>query len=208
MRLVVAAAVIAISGVASAQPADPATPAPPPPAPAIVPAPAPTGPQGVMANRWAIDVGLGVQSLKTDDNNIGFVTYEIGARLRVIRSLEIALTIAAGANHADSYGGLWADVRYDFMAERPWNIFAYFGLGVGSASAKDADSNDSSGRGALRFGAGIERRFDIFSISAELRVLGFGANNQSTPVDASPESQLAFESTSGIGLVIGSTYYF
>src|SRR5580698_3084124 len=86
MRLVVAAAVIAISGVASAQPADPTTPAPappPPPAPAIVPAPAPTGPQGVMANRWAIDVGLGVQSLKTDDNNIGFVTYEISARLRV-----------------------------------------------------------------------------------------------------------------------------
>ena len=214
MRLAVAAAlVIGISQAASAQPADPTAPAPaptaaPPAAPAPVVITPAVVPPGVMANRWAIDVGLGVQSLKTNDNDIGFVTYEIGARFRIIRSLEIALTIAAGANHADSFGGLWADVRYNFMAERPWNVFAYFGLGVGSASAKDADSDDSHGRGALRLGAGIERRFDVFSISAELRVLGFGANNQSTPVDTSPESELAAESASGIGLVIGSTYYF
>ncbi len=189
------------------QPTAPAPTAVQPTAPAPAPI-GPQGPQGVMANRWAIDVGLGLQSLKTNDDNIGFVTYEIGVRLRIIRSLELALTIAAGANHADSFGGLWADVRYNFMAERRWNVFAYFGLGVASASAKDADSNDSAGRGALRFGAGVERRFDVFSISAELRVLGLGANNQSSPIDTSPESELAAESASGIGLVIGSTYYF
>lgn len=166
-----------------------------------------------MANRWGLMVGLGVQSLKSGDDgdgqNIGFATYEIGGRFRIIPSIEVALTIAAGANHDDSYSGLWADFRYRFLAERPWNIYAYLGFGAGSAAAKNASDDETHGRGSLRLGGGVERRFDVFSLSAELRVLVLGQNSQApVAVPPTPESELAHDGLSGLGLVIGATYYF
>jgi hypothetical protein len=170
--------------------------------------PAPV-PPSVMSNRWALTVGLGAQSLKPGDDDIGFLTYELGARFRIIRPLEVALTIAAGANRADSYGGLWVDARYNFLAEHAWNIYAAVGLGIASASEKNADDNDGHSRGSFRLGAGVERRFDVFSLSAELRVLTMSSNPNADFVQAnSPESELSSQSSAGIGLVIGSTYYF
>jgi len=169
--------------------------------------------QGVMANRWGLTVGLGAQALKSSDtagaDDVGFATYELGGRFRIIPSIEVALSLAAGANRDDSYSGLWADFRYRFMAERPWNIYAYFGLGAGSAGAKDGSDAERHGRGALRLGGGVERRFDVFALSAELRVLGFAANDQSPPV-APPTTryELSHDSIAGLGLVLGATYYF
>ena len=162
-----------------------------------------------MANRWAFDVGLGLQALNTTSDNIGFVTYELGARFRIIRALEVALTFGAGGNHGDEYSALWADVRYNFMAERPWNIYVHLGIGAGSASGKNASADDSAGRGTVRLGAGLERRFDVFSISAELRVLTFGNNDKADSIGIdTPEADLASEGSSGLGFLIGSTYYF
>ncbi|HEX4452982.1 MAG TPA: outer membrane beta-barrel protein [Kofleriaceae bacterium] len=190
----------------AADAATPTAPASPSPAPAAAAAPAPAS---VMANRWALSVGLGAQSLKASDDNIGFLTYELGARFRIIRPLEVALSIAAGANRADSYGGLWLDVRYNFLAERVWNVYATIGLGLASAAEKNADDNDGHTRGSFRFGAGVERRFDVFSLSAELRVLTMSSNPNADSVEFnSPDSELASDSSAGLGLVIGATYYF
>jgi hypothetical protein len=208
MRLLaVVALVVGISSAAYAQPGPDAQPTPPvqsQPAPvAIAP------PPGIMANRWAIDVGLGLQSLNNSVQAIGFVSYELGVRFRIIRPLEVALTFAAGANHADEYSALWIDARYNFMAEQPWNIYALLGFGGGSASAKVATNGDVHGRGTLRLGAGVERRFDVFSISAEVRLLTFGRNDQAEQgAGPTPDAALAAESTTGVGFVLGSTYYF
>ena len=202
MRIVIgcAVAICIASASASAQT--------PPPAPESTPAPV-VAPTSVMSNRWALSVGLGAQSLKAGDDNIGFLTYELGVRFRIIRPLEVALSIAAGANRADSYGGLWLDVRYNFLAERAWNIYAAVGLGIASAAEKNADDNDGHSRGSFRLGAGVERRFDVFSLSAELRVLTMSSNPNADMLDiVTPETELASDSSAGLGLVIGSTYYF
>jgi Outer membrane protein beta-barrel domain len=192
----------------SAPASDPTTPATPPPPPEAAPAPVRV-PPSVMANRWALTVGLGAQQLKAGDDDIGFLTYELGARFRIIRALEVALTIAAGANRADSYGGLWLDVRYNFLAEHAWNIYAAIGLGLASAAEKNSDDNDGHTRGSFRLGAGVERRFDVFSLSAELRVLTMSSNPNADALGyVTPESELASDSSAGLGLVIGSTYYF
>jgi hypothetical protein len=207
MRFVIGCAVAICISSASASAQTPPPPAPDPestPPPAAAPAPT-----SVMSNRWAFDVGLGAQSLKAGDDDIGFLTYELGVRFRIVRPLEVALTIAAGANHADSYGGLWLDVRYNFLAERAWNIYAAIGFGLASAAEKNADDNDGHSRGSFRLGAGVERRFDVFSLSAELRVLTMSSNPNADMLDiVTPETELAAESSAGLGLVIGSTYYF
>jgi Outer membrane protein beta-barrel domain len=213
MRFVTGCAVAICIASSSASAQTPPAPAPAPTsAPATPPAPvpvAPSAPTSVMANRWALNVGLGVQSLKAGDDNIGFLTYELGARFRIIRPLEVALSIAAGANRADSYGGVWLDVRYNFLAERAWNVYATIGLGLASAAEKNADDNDGHTRGSFRLGAGVERRFDVFSLSAELRVLTMSSNPNADSVEVnSPDSELASQSSAGLGLVIGSTYYF
>jgi hypothetical protein len=219
MRLVPFVVVVAVVLAARSAAGQPAPPDPGPPATAPAPPPAvvtptPTAPHvGVMANRWGLMVGLGFQALKSSDDgsgdNIGFATYEIGGRFRIIPSIEVALTIAAGANHDDSYSGLWADFRYRFMAERPWNIYAYLGFGAGSAAAKNASDDETHGRGSLRFGGGVERRFDVFSLSAELRILAFGQNSQAPiAVPENTPSELAHDGLSGLGLVLGATYYF
>jgi hypothetical protein len=174
----------------------------PPPAPAMPP-------QGVMANRWALTVGLGGQTLKAGDDNIGFLTYELGVRFRIIRALEVAVTLGTAANRADSYGGVWVDARYNFLAERNWNVYADLGLGLAGAAAKGADDNDDSARGSFRLSAGVERRFGVFSLSAELRVLTIGSNTNADAVTVpTPETELAGDSSAGIGFVISSTYYF
>jgi hypothetical protein len=216
MRLVPFAVVVAVVLAARSAAGQPAPPDSTPPA--VAPAAPPTAPlpparAGVMANRWGLMVGLGVQALKSSDDgsgdNIAFATYEIGGRFRIIPSIEVALTIAAGANHDDSYNGLWADFRYRFLAERPWNIYAYLGFGVGSAAAKNAPDDETHGRGSLRFGGGVERRFDVFSLSAELRILAFGENSQApVAVPENTPSELAHDGLSGLGLVLGATYYF
>jgi len=162
-----------------------------------------------MVNRWAIDVGLGLQSLNTTAQAIGFISYDLGVRFRIIRPLEVALVFSAGANHADQYDALMVDARYNFMAERPWNIYAHLGFGGGTAAQKNATNGDAHGRATLRLGVGVERRFDVFSISGEVRLLTFGRNDQADPIITdTPESDLAANSTTGIGFVLGSTYYF
>jgi hypothetical protein len=217
--VVIAVVLAARSAAGQSAPPDSSPPAPTSPAtPPAVATPTPAAPPpparaGVMANRWGLMVGLGFQALKSSDDgsgeNIAFATYEIGGRFRIIPSIEVALTIAAGANHDDSYSGLWADFRYRFLAERPWNIYAYLGFGAGSAAGKNASDDETHGRGSLRLGGGVERRFDVFSLSAELRVLAFGQNSQSPVlVPPTPSSELAHDGLSGLGLVVGATYYF
>lgn len=210
MRLLAVIAFVVGVSVAHAQPGPDSAPVAPAAPPVTAPvAPPSATPQGVMANRWAIDVGLGLQSLNTTASAIGFISYDLSVRFRIIRPLEVALVFGAGANHADQYDALWVDARYNFMAERPWNIYVHLGLGGGAAAAKNPTEGDGSGRATLRLGVGLERRFDVFSISAEVRALTFGRNNSASQIGIeTPESDLAANSATGIGFVVGSTYYF
>jgi hypothetical protein len=189
--------------VAVAQPGveDPA-PAPPPP------------PPSVMAKRWAIGLALGADVLVPDTTStqkLSFGTLELAGRFRIKPAMELALALhGGGAMKGEvSAAGLYLDFRYRFMAEQPLNVYVLGGLGVLAVANENAPEAEKQGRGTLRIGSGVERRFNWFALSAEMRIVGVGENADVT--EAMPPTlanQLARYSLSGFSVALGASLYF
>jgi hypothetical protein len=208
-----AALIVALGGHAHAQaPGQVAT----PPAPPTVPPtpPAAPAPRDVMADRWAVDLSLWLGSANPRVDNAKEAAVgglELSGRFRIRSDIEVALDLQAGGGNNDTVAmaGLWADFRYRFLSERPWNWIGVVGVGVMSASGKDASDDDKKGRGAFRIGTGVERRFGSFALEADLRFYMMG--QQPNVVVVSPPTaanQLAHYNVTGGTLVIGASYYF
>jgi hypothetical protein len=176
----------------------------------VRPAPAPS----VMAHRFAVGLELGALGLHRDvegATDVSFGVGELAGRYRIVRSFELGLSLWGGGAMKGtlSTGGLFIDGRYRFLAERPWNVFASLSLGVVSVADEEAGEDAKAGRGALRFGVGIERRFGALAIEAQLRLMGVGENEKFMPVDLpTPNDAMASDKLSGGALTVGGTYYF
>jgi hypothetical protein len=198
MRVI--ALVLAMTSVAAAQ------------APGEV-APQPVGgshPSFVMGRPWSIAIGLGAESLtaKTDGAKaVGFGGIELAGRFRIRPPIEVALALEAMGNQGISTAGIYAEFRYRFLAEQPWNPFALGSLGVASAADKNGTDAERKGRGSLRIGGGIERRIGNVGIEATLRLVAI-AQDRSVTVVTTAGQQLARYGDSGVELLIGAGYYF
>jgi hypothetical protein len=208
----VLAVVVAIAGAARAQAPGEIQPQPqPPPVPA---APQPPPQPTVMERRWAIAAGLGSETLHVDGDGaprVPFAVLELALRLRVVPTFEVALAFTAGgATKGDlTTSGLYLEGRYRFLAGRPWNIFLLASLGVASVAPEDGNDVEKRGRGSLRLGGGIERRFGAFAIEASLRAVGIG-KNEDVPLmtPATNDNAMTALGVSGGTLSIGALYYF
>jgi hypothetical protein len=183
-------------------------------APGMVPPQAPPPASGVMDRRWAIAFALGLESVTPHHDtaqNASLGVLQLSGRVRVRPDIELALTLGAGGGENDTLttGGLYFDFRYRFMAEQPWNVLALAGFGVATVAGKNAPDADHKGRGSLRIGAGIERRFDTWALEADLKLFGIGENSSVAPVY--PETQpyqVARYGLSGAVFDIGASFYF
>jgi hypothetical protein len=187
--------VLAMTGVASAQ------------APGEV-APQPTA--TVMARRWSVAASIGGESLTAKMDGappVGFGMLELAGRFRLRPAIEFALDLGLGGNQGISTAGIYLSFRYRFLAERPWNPYALFDLGVTSAADKTGTDTEKKGRGSFRIGGGIERRIGNFGIEATLRLSGIAENTKVLDVQTRGQ-QLARYGCSGAELVIGGSYYF
>jgi len=167
-------------------------------------------PSTVMTRRWGIDLSLGGQSLTAKHAGaqaVGFGGLELAARFRIRPAIEVALAFEGAGNQGISTAGFFAEFRYRFMAERPWTPFALAGVGVATAADKTGTDTEKKGRGALRIGGGIERRFGAWGLEATLRLVGIGENKQVMDVTTRGQ-ELARYSASGAELVVGGTFYF
>jgi hypothetical protein len=164
----------------------------------------------VMARRWDVNVSLAGESLtaKTDGAKaVGFGGVELAGRFRIRPAIEVALAVAAAGNQGIGTIGLFAEVRYRFLAERPWSPLACASLGVVSVADKTGSDTEKKGRGALRLGGGIERRIGNFGVEAALRLVGVAENTAVMTVQTAGQ-QLSRYGVSGAELVIGGNYYF
>jgi len=168
----------------------------------------------VMADPWAVDLAigsLGLQPRATSADNTSFGVLELQGRYRIRPAIEVGLMLFGGGSSGNlATSGLFADFRYRFMADRPWNLYALAGLGVVAAGDKTDPSADQKGRGAFRVGAGIERRFRHFAVQAEVRVVGV-ASNSSAEMQSFVITQgwlLESAKLGGGSLTLGAGYYF
>jgi len=167
-------------------------------------------PAGVMARRWSVAASLGAESLKAGDSgaqSVGFGVLELSGRFRLRPAIEFALDLNAGGNQGISTAGLYLEFRYRFMAERPWNPYALFDLGVASAADKSGTDTEKKGRGSFRIGGGIERRIGNFGVEATLRLIGIAENTKVLAIQTRGQ-ELARYGDSGAELIIGGAYYF
>ncbi len=167
----------------------------------------------VMDRRWSVALSVGSLGLHPDRDgadNVTFGMLELAGRFRIRSFVEIGLSFYGGgaAKGTLSTGGVFIDGRYRFLAEKPWNVFALLSLGVASVAADDATDDEKHGRGALRIGVGIERRFRALAIQAELRLVGIGENDKFEPMELTPNAEMAESKLSGGSLTIGGTFYF
>ena len=167
-------------------------------------------PEGVMARRWSVAFSFGGESLTASDagaKGVGFGVIELAGRYRIRPAIELALDLNAGGNQGISTAGLYAEFRYRFMAERPWNPYALFDLGIASAADKTGTDTEKKGRGSFRIGGGIERRIGNFGVEATLRLIGIAENRGITSVQTRGQ-ELARYGDSGAELSIGGSFYF
>jgi hypothetical protein len=170
---------------------------------------APAAP-GVMDRRWAVDAALCGTILKAKTagaKGVFFAGIELAARFRIRPAVEVALAFAAAGNQGIGLAGFFVEGRYRFQAERPWNPFVLVSLGVEQVSDKTGSSVEKQGRGALRIGCGIERRFGAWAANATFRIVGIG-ENKSVMVDTTAGEKLSRYSASGGELVLGGTFYW
>lgn len=164
--------------------------------------------------RWSVSFGLefGTFKPKEDDGkSLAYSAAEASVRYRLQRSVDLgAVLFAGGADESDvGFAGLMLEGRYLFRPGRAWNPFASFAIGVTSIAPNSGSDDQKKGRGALRFGGGIEHRWGWFALEASLHIIGVGANHPDP--DATGGSlplELARDSASGAQLSISGTGYF
>jgi len=123
--------------------------------------------------------------------------------------LGLAFTGGGAAEGDLTTGGLYIEGRYRFLAERPWNIFLLASLGVASVAPDKGSELEKRGRGSLRLGGGLERRFGAFALEATLRMVGIGENEDvplMTPV--TNDNAMTRLGVSGGTFSLGALYYF
>jgi len=174
-------------------------------------APGETAPvASVMDRRWAVDLALGgtILKAKTDGaKGVFFAGIELAARFRIRPPVELALAFDAAGNQGIGLAGFFVEGRYRFNAERAWNPFVLVSLGVMQVSDKTGSATEREGRGALRIGGGVERRFGAWAANATFRLVGIG-ENKSVMTDTTAGEKLSRYSTSGGELVFGGTFYW
>jgi hypothetical protein len=175
-----------------------------------------------MANRWAVNLSLWFGSMTprvSGSNGVPLAGFELAVRWRIREPIELALALQAGGgadpNNNDmnsvTFGGLFIDARWRFMADQRWNVAALAGLGTVSMTAKAGGTDtEKQGRGALRVGAAVERRFDNWAIEADFRILAVTKNDAVTTVDMPSVRtyQVSRYGATGANLTIGASYYF
>ena len=164
----------------------------------------------VMDRRWSVDLALGgtILKAKTDGvKGVFFAGLELSARFRIRREVEVALAFDAAGNQGIGLVGFFAEGRYRFNAERPWNPFVLVGLGVESVADKTGSSTEKQGRGAVRIGGGVERRFGAWAANATFRLVAIG-ENKSVMTDTTAGEKLSRYGTTGGELVFGGTFYW
>jgi hypothetical protein len=175
---------------------------------------APTDAPSIMDRRWSVSLSLGTLGLEPDVNGGGesvtFGMLELAGRFRIRLFVDVGLSIhGGGAGEGDlSIAGLYLDGRYRFLAERPWNLWALLSLGVASVAAEAQSDEAKQGRGSLRLGAGVERRFRAWALHAELRLIAIGENKDFEPTEISPANVMAKSPLNGGSLTIGGSFYF
>lgn len=209
--LIIAALAVVLAGSARAQAPGQTVPQPA----AASPTAATAAPAGVMASRWAIDLALGGSSLRPKGaaEGTGFGVLGLAGRFRLRPAMELALGLAFGGGNRDgvdlSMGALYADFRYRFLAEQRWNVFVLGGLGVGSIARTSGSDSERKGRGMLRLGGGVERRFGSFALEATLAGIAV-AEAKDVVAAGAPDIGYAFAryGVSGIAFTLGATYYW
>jgi hypothetical protein len=201
MRALVA--LLLLAGTASAQAPGEVQPGPP----------QPMQQPSVMDRRWSVAASLGSLGLEPDRDDAGNVSFgmlELAVRFRIRAWIEVGLSgYGGGAMEGQlETGGLYLDGRYRFLAERSWNVFALLSLGVVSVAAEDATEPEKTGRGSIRLGAGVEKRFRAFALQAELRLVGVGENKDFEPMAITPNQEMAKKNLNGGSLTIGGTFYW
>lgn len=218
---------LAITGIAYAQPPGDVAPTQPGqpigPMPGVTAAP-PSAPKppSVMDRPFSVELNFGWIGLSIDDDTqndagqmgldpVTFGMAELAGRYRFMPNVEVGVTlVGGGAMKGDaSMGGLYIDGRYRFLAERSWNPYAYLSLGIVSVARDEGAMDDEdAGRGSLRLGAGLEKRFPRFGVHADLRFVAIGENKDWDRVGTNTDALLAKGSLSGVSLTFGGTVYF
>jgi hypothetical protein len=165
-----------------------------------------------MDKRWAIGLDVGPETFRADVDGaqqVEFGQFEIAARYRVRKPIELGLALHGGGSRGLGMGGLYFDFRYRFMAEQKLNVYALGSLGVLSVSQENAPEAEARGRGSLRLGGGVEYRWNWFALAAELRLVGVGENKDlpRMPME-SVGYQLARSKLSGGSFAMGANFYF
>jgi len=175
-----------------------------------------------MANRWAVNLSLwfGSMTPRADGAEaIPLAGLELSGRWRIREPIELAFSLFGGGSgdpnmndmNTVNIGGFMVDARWRFLYDRPWNIAAIAGIGVMSASAKSgATDTDKQGRGSLRVGAAVERRFEHWAIEADFRIFALQKNDSVVLLDQpTPRTYAAARyGLTGAYLVFGGSYYF
>ena len=198
--------------------------APPPPPPGFVCAGA--APIDVMANRWAVGLGIGSLSLapkSAPDNKTDFGIGELSLRFRATYHLELEAAFGGGREQLKdgSQGNLEARTavlaaRYRFAAAQHLNWWLMGGIGgisVAQDGATDQQFQDAQ-RPLGELGIGLERRWTQFALHVELRAIGVGPRkDQTQPVAQTmttnpPPAMTTDDHLNGGQLTIGASYYF
>jgi hypothetical protein len=167
----------------------------------------------VMSKRWAIGIDVGPESYQPDvdgSTKTEFGQFELAARYRVRRPIELGLALHLGGSKDIGEGGIYFDFRYRFMAEQKFNVYGLASLGVLAVAHEDASEDAKRGRGSIRLGVGGEYRWSWFALIVELRLIHVGENQDlPTPIDTAPvDYQLSKYKLSGGSLAMGANFYF
>ena len=157
----------------------------------------------VLYKRWAAAVAYGPSfvSARTDAAQYHtLVFFELAVRYRLIRELEIGGSIGGSLTRALGYVAFYADARYRWRAEMPWNAYLFASIGSGGFAPQDGK------RLLVRAGAGVERRLKSWAFAADVQLVRISGN--ADVVVRGDESAMSHHGALGVAVTAAALYYW
>ncbi len=157
----------------------------------------------VMDRRFAVSIAQGASTLQSSDVAPVLLGVEVAAWFRARPELELGGSLAGGVTPKSGWAGLFANLRYRLMPERPWTPYLLASLGEGTVIPRWGDSTGA--HLAVRAGVGIERRFESWGFAAELQ--GIWIDGAATDEYLDADGMMEPDTVSGMSLLVGAVYY-
>jgi hypothetical protein len=159
----------------------------------------------VLYKPWALAMAYGSDftRARADDMPLHkLFFFEFALRYRVLRPLEVGLSIGGRFKPAFGYATIYADLRYRLLAEAAWNPYVLGGVGIAKIEY------GGPWHLIMHAGVGLERRFISWAFATDIQLERAAGDGKPMPYFLDDQGELEHFGLVSVSVTLAATYYW